>query len=641
MRVCDVCRAANEPEAEFCGTCGSRLPVAAAAAETPASPTPAAPTSAATPELQPEPVSTATEAVPAPVPVDDDTVVPGAKSKGKAKASKSEGQPTTDVGSGDAAVPTAAVPKPQTPWAVPKPAQLAGVICPLCQTENEADREFCKKCASPLRGGEVVKPRIVTRGFVARFLLSFLIGVAVPVGGAAAVTAFVNQPKELPGTPVSLTLQGSGEPLEFEITPTAEGESEPIAALPPTSTVQLAEYKEAIEATPPGQNIDAKWWNDGVPRVPAVSQFDGGPLQKVNCSMAAGAMLARLAYGIVTTGSQLRSLQSDQDGGTSSANVNEALTRGWGVKFLRGSLTALQMRALSYAGAGLTVSLDYGEVPVGTRLQASFAGNHAVYVDAFTPNGPDGGPAYWVIDPIGRSWTGYNGGWWKAEEVERAALARNGGWIAAAWAFAGGRIPEPRPRLPAEAYPGAEPGQPSQLPTEPPPGVDPMPTGDTPIIGDPSDVTPPPETPVWPPVDFDQDVFELDPGTSFAKCAVKPAPSFCPAGIIGIIDLGGGAIATRPPLSDDIRLLYADALAPGTYQIIFETPPDTDGSLFLWTGTSGELREATVYDGFVDGKDVQIATISLDPNVGFSFFTTATGDGYRAVSDVGSMTIRQ
>ena len=638
MKVCDVCRATNELEAEFCGTCGSRLPVNPAAAETAAS----AASKPATTDA--ESASTATEVVTtrpegeavvpgstpktmAPHAGADVTATPKPKSKAESKLDATSGAPT----------PT---PLPPTPWNTGKSAPPSVVTCPNCQTENEADREFCKKCASPLNPIAVVKPRLITRGFIGRFLLSFVIGVAVPVGGAAAFTAVVNQPKELPATPISLVLQG-GEPLEFEITPTAEGDAEPIAPLPPTSTIQLAEYKESIAETPPGQNIDAKWWEDGVPRVPSVTQFDGGTLQKVNCVMGSGAMLARLAFGIVTTGSQLRSLQSDQDGGTNYQNLNEALDRGWGVKLLRGSLTALQLRALSYAGAGVLVSLDYGEIPEDIRIQRSFTGNHSVYLDAFTPNGPNGGPAYWVMDPIGRPWTGYKGGWWPAEAIERAALVRNGGWISAAWAFAGGRIPEPRPVLPAEAYPGADPNQPSQLPSAPPPGVDPMPTTDTPDIGDPPTGTPPPETPTWPPIDFDRDVFELDPGTSFAKCAAIPAPSFCPAGIIGIIDLGGGPIATRPPLRDDINLLWADVLAPGTYQVIFETPPDTDGSLFLWTGTSGELREATVIDGFIDGKDVKIATINLDPNVGFSFFTTATGDGYRAVSDVGSMTIKQ
>ena len=640
MKVCDVCRATNELEAEFCGTCGSRLPVTPAAPEA----ADAAASEPSTPDA--EPVSTATEVVG--TGPDADAVVPGAASKAKAKPDAGAGEAATPQpksktdakpdGATGGATPTPPLP---TPWNTGKAAPTPTVICPTCQTENEADREFCKKCASPLNPVAVVKPRLITRGFVGRFLLSFIIGVAVPVGGAAAFSAVANQPRELPSTPISLTLQG-GEPLEFEITPTTEGESQPIAAIPPTSTVQLAEYKEAIAETPPGQNIDAKWWEDGVPRIPAISQFDGGSLQKVNCTMAASAMLARLAYGIVTSGSQLRSLQPDQDGGTNFGDANVALEKGWGVSFLRGSLTALQMRALSYAGAGITVSLAYGEVPVDVRLQKSFTGGHAVYIDAFTENGPDGVPAYWVMDPIGHTWTGYKGGWWRATDVERAALARNGGWISAAWAFAGGRIPEPRPKLPTTAYPDAS-ANPSAGPGEPtigPPIEDPMPVTPPPIIGDPPTGTPPPETPVLPPIDFNQDVYELDPGTTFAKCATIPAPSFCPTGIIGIIDIGG-AIQTKPPLRRDIDLLYADILAPGTYQIIFATPPDTDGSLFLWTGTSGELREATVSDGFVDGKVVKIATINLDPNVGFSFFTTATGDGYRAVSDVGSMTIKQ
>jgi len=179
------------------------------------------------------------------------------------------------------------------------------------------------------------------------------------------------------------------------------------------------------------------------------------------------------------------------------------------------------------------------------------------------------------------------------------------------------------------------------LPTIGPPIEDPMPTGDTPDLGDPPIGDPPPETPIIDGIGFDSGTFQLDPGTSFAKCATKPPPSFCPTGIIGIVDLGGGPLPTKPPLRNEIDILYADVLGPGTYQVIFETPPDTDGSLFLWTGTSGALREAAVSDGFVDGKEVKVATINLDPNVGFSFFTTATGDGYRAVSDVGSMTIKQ
>ena len=68
--------------------------------------------------------------------------------------------------------------------------------------------------------------------------------------------------------------------------------------------------------------------------------------------MAAGAMLARLGYGIVTTGSQLRSFQPDQDGGTSLGNLNQALQSGWELQFARGWLTPTELRALLWAGAG-------------------------------------------------------------------------------------------------------------------------------------------------------------------------------------------------------------------------------------------------------------------------------------------------
>jgi hypothetical protein len=63
------------------------------------------------------------------------------------------------------------------------------------------------------------------------------------------------------------------------------------------------------------------------------------------------AMLARLGYGIVTTGSQLRALQPDQEGGTSLADLQVAIAK-WGVAFSQGAISPLQLRALLYAGAG-------------------------------------------------------------------------------------------------------------------------------------------------------------------------------------------------------------------------------------------------------------------------------------------------
>ena len=54
----------------------------------------------------------------------------------------------------------------------------------------------------------------------------------------------------------------------------------------------------------------------GFPRIDPITQFDGGPFQGSNCTLASGSMLARLAFGVVTNGSTLRTLQDDQDGGT-------------------------------------------------------------------------------------------------------------------------------------------------------------------------------------------------------------------------------------------------------------------------------------------------------------------------------------
>ena len=150
-----------------------------------------------------------------------------------------------------------------------------------------------------------------------------------------------------------------------------------------------------------------------------ITQFDGGPLGNVNCTMASGAMLARLGYGIVTTGSQLRALQPDQEGGTSLADLQVAIKK-WGVAFNQGAISPLQLRALLYAGAGAVIQVNYGMIPVALRLQKNFTGGHAIYVDGFRPAGTDGPAAYFVIDPLGPTWAGYKGAWWPADVVEAA-----------------------------------------------------------------------------------------------------------------------------------------------------------------------------------------------------------------------------
>ena len=221
--------------------------------------------------------------------------------------------------------------------------------------------------------------------------------------------------------------------------------------------------------------------------------------------MASGAMLARLGYGIVTTGSQLRALQPDQEGGTSLADLQVAIGK-WGVSFSQGAISPLQLRALLYAGAGAVLQVTYGTIPVALRLQKNFTGGHAIYLDGFRPAGTDGPAAYYVIDPLGPTWSGYKGSWWPANIVEAAALDFGGGTAYTAWAFPGGTAPADPPALPPGAYPDSSlpPGEtptPMPPPGDTPPPVDlpssepaltPPPAGD-----DPPDVPPDAWVPHW------------------------------------------------------------------------------------------------------------------------------------------------
>jgi hypothetical protein len=169
--------------------------------------------------------------------------------------------------------------------------------------------------------------------------------------------------------------------------------------------------------------------------VPFVSQFDGGRLDRANCTLAAGAMLAESAFGIVTTGSMLRDLQLDQQGGTGLNDLATALARGYGATINVGRLSLDQLVGVLESGRGLVVQGSYAEIPVAARLQASFVGDHAVYVDGHYPGNESLGEAFHVMDPLGPG--GYSGAWWSAAVfrafTEGFAAAGN---IAAAWSSA-------------------------------------------------------------------------------------------------------------------------------------------------------------------------------------------------------------
>ncbi len=473
------------------------------------------------------------------------------------------------------------------------------------------------------------------RGLVTQFVVGALVGVV-----AAVALGVVLRP-QIPstagqGTPVSLT-DGAGSEIDFQL---VDSNPTPLEPLPDTATIQLTAFHPDGASPGPDGAAQDPWWKNSVPRIDAITQFDGGPLQKVNCLMAAAAMLARLGYGVVSTGSQMRALSGDTDLGTTYQNVQDAIRKGWNIRFFQGALTPVQLRAVLWAGAGAIIDGVYGEIPVGVRLQASFTGRHAIYVDAFRPAGPNNQPeaAYYVMDPIGRTWNGYKGGWWPADDVERFAAQLPGRRIATMWAFPGGKAPANRPVLPKDAYPSrppnttpdpsapADPYPPDEddpLPPQPPDGEDP---GFDPPFAEQVDI-----------LDADAEIY---PG--FNKCALDPAPLFCPKGIVGVIDLDGlGPPPTRPPRVLDI--LYGSVIGPGMYQIIFEPPPDsTRAELWFWSDAAGSrLQAATVEEGTLGGKTVAIGTIALDPAIDYQFVATAEGDGVRTLSNVGALEVKQ
>jgi hypothetical protein len=273
-------------------------------------------------------------------------------------------------------------------------------------------------------------------------------------------------------------------------------------------------------------------------------------------------------------------------------------------------------------------------------VQKDFEGRHAVYVDAFSPTAVNGGPAYYVMDPIGRLSRGYSGAWWPAAAVEAMIVDLPGGRIATMWAFPGGKAPANRPILPPEYYPDPRPGE-TPLPTSGPSGgvVDPYPPDDLPTPPDTDDG-------VDPGVDVSVVDAVLTEGGGLVDPVDQPCvvdrKSGCPSGIVGIINLLGlGPDPTRPPLDFDI--LYGGLIAEGMYQIVFEPPPDTTrAELLFWSDAAGsKLEAATVEEGTLGGRRVLVGTILLDPALDYSFVATAAGDGVRAVSTVGGIEVRQ
>ena len=244
-------------------------------------------------------------------------------------------------------------------------------------------------------------------GLLTRFAVAGAIGGSV-VLGAGAISAPAASNLLLPdSTDYQLTADTGDVRAEFSVTTppaaasgTGAGAGGSGAPATPQAPVVLKPLPDSAQITL-NTNIRPNWLAPtGYPRVVPITQFDGGPLAGSNCTMASGAMLARLGFGIVTTGSGLRSLQPDQVGGTSLADLEVSIEK-YGVRFNRAPLTPLQLRAVLYAGAGAVIQGNYGVIPYDLRLQKDFTSGHAIYLDGFRPASAAGPAAYYVIDPLG------------------------------------------------------------------------------------------------------------------------------------------------------------------------------------------------------------------------------------------------
>jgi hypothetical protein len=486
-------------------------------------------------------------------------------------------------------------------------------------------------------------------GLITRFVLAGVIG----LGGALGLAAITAPPSSNlppgPDTVFELTADTGDQVATFGLSAVPDQEPIALAALPDDAVLQLVSFVEP--GTEPGADGSRPAWllPTGYPRVPPITQFDDGPLARANCTMASGAMLARLGYGIVTTGSQLRARQPDQEGGTSISDLQVAIAS-WGVSFSQGAISPLQLRALTYAGAGAVLQVDYGKIPVSLRLQADFTGGHAIYLDGFRPAGADGPAGYYVIDPLGPTWAGYRGAWSPADVVEAAALAFGGGTAYTAWAFPGGTAPAHPAPLPPSAFPDATlppgatvppdatlpPGAtPTPLPT-PPPLPEPVATLEAPPAGDLE-----PRVPIswwfptWPGIFKGGTV--LSP--VWAACIVDPAP-WCPTGITAIWPPEAAAPPTLPPFQHvGIDLLFANPTGGGLMQVIFDIPDGATPFLQFWDSgnPSGPLRSApSIEAAILDGKTVQVATFPIEQGVSYNFVASAQALGIHAISPVGT-----
>ena len=484
-------------------------------------------------------------------------------------------------------------------------------------------------------------------------------GVAVVVGALVANVAVAAMQDRTPQSTTGLapdyllagadTPAGPGPLVAFVAEPS--GEPQPVATLSPDD-LNAAAAALLGGSDIPGVAAEPAAFKDptGFPRIDPITQFDGGPFQGSNCTLASGSMLARLAFGIVTNGSTLRTLQDDQDGGTDLNDLAQALWRGYGVTAHRGLIRPQQLKDLLANGYGAVVQGIYGEIPRALRLQRDFTGGHAIYLDGYYPgNAKRGIPeAYYVIDPLGRPKAGYKGEWWPASIVDTFALAFGGGRIPAMWAFPPGGVPPEVVGPDVVPIPeGGGGGGPSQTakPSESPveslaPGVTPVPapSGLGPVL-EPGDITLElPDTPADP-VD-DAGIGGVIAFPVFDICLVNASLPGCPDGLEAVFPGGAPPVLQLPP-GPDVNVVFVDSDRANKAIVGFTVDPPATSDVKFWVqGESpGTVRHATSMTTFdIGGTPVIMAELEVDAATTYSFQAVAGSGLFAGSSDIGSFT---
>ena len=496
---------------------------------------------------------------------------------------------------------------------------------------------------------------------IALFAVSMLVGgfvASVAVNASSSTgpqTTVGNAPAYLlagPDTP-----SGTNVPVAFNATPSGSP-----AALPTLSPKQLQAAAKALIGAKP-----AKWVNPtGFARITPITQFDNGPLQNFNCTMASGAMLARLASGIVTNGSTLRSLQAKQVGGTNLNDLAQALWHGYGVAYHYGLVKQESLKSLLKAGYGAVVQGIYGQVPIQLRLQKDFTGGHAIYLDGYYPGDPAHNipEAYYVVDPLGHPYAGYEGDWWPAAAVDRFLSAFSGTDRASAmWAYPpGGKppavvnpdvLPMPPDPPPTEA-PSASPSSSSSPSSSASESPSPSPSATESPSASPSPGPPGSIPPYTGPIFVgDEPVYSAilaeiqaarDGAVQFAPfldvCLRDPKPPGCPTGFEATVTLHLPPAAIISP-GPSISVLFVDAPTSNMAIVGYTVDPATTSDVQFW---EVGLSPASVHSAsamtttVIDGQTVVLARLDVAANTEYQFQVAAGSGTAAAVSPVGDFT---